>query len=427
MMLFGGSQIRQGAIISYVSLFLNMLIGLLFTPWVIRTIGRADYGLYTLVLSVISFFVFDWGLSRAITRFVAKYYAENKHDKVIQILSIVFKIYLVIAVIVFVISVAIYYFIPDIYRGLTLEEISKFKLLFVIAAVFSVVSFPFTPLNGILSAYERFVELKLCEVLHRLIIVVLMSYCLLTNKGVLSLVMANSVAGIIQILIKLFIFKKKLRLSVNLKVWNTCEAKSLATFAGWSTIITLAQRCIFIIAPSILGVVSNSVEITLLGIAITLEAYVFLFADAINGMFLPKVSKLIADKKNDDIMPLMIKIGRVQIIIISFILLGFFSCGEDFICIWVGKDFISSYYCAILIMLPSIVQLSQEIGLTTIVARNKVKEQALIYSVMAIINLIIAFPLASVYGSVGIAVSIFIAYIIRTIGLNWIFKNIGVR
>ena len=47
------NQIRTGAIISYVALFLNIVIGLLYIPWMINTIGKADYGLYTLAMSVI--------------------------------------------------------------------------------------------------------------------------------------------------------------------------------------------------------------------------------------------------------------------------------------------------------------------------------------------------------------------------------------
>ena len=35
---------------------------LLYTPWMIHSIGRENFGLYTLAMSVISLFVFDFGL-----------------------------------------------------------------------------------------------------------------------------------------------------------------------------------------------------------------------------------------------------------------------------------------------------------------------------------------------------------------------------
>ena len=46
------NQIKVGAIISYIALFVNVLIGLLYTPWLINTIGKSDYGLYTLAVSL---------------------------------------------------------------------------------------------------------------------------------------------------------------------------------------------------------------------------------------------------------------------------------------------------------------------------------------------------------------------------------------
>ena len=67
------NQLKVGAAISYMALGINILTGLFYTPWMIHTIGKANFGLYTLALSVISLFVFDFGLSSAVTRFIAKY------------------------------------------------------------------------------------------------------------------------------------------------------------------------------------------------------------------------------------------------------------------------------------------------------------------------------------------------------------------
>ena len=63
-------QIKLGAILSYLSIFINIVTGLLYTPWMIDSIGQANYGLYTLAISVTSLFVFDFGLSAAVTRFI---------------------------------------------------------------------------------------------------------------------------------------------------------------------------------------------------------------------------------------------------------------------------------------------------------------------------------------------------------------------
>jgi len=74
-------QIKVGALVSYLALGINILTGLIYTPWMINSIGRENYGLFTLSMSVISLFVFDFGLSSAVSRFMAKYLAEGRQTK----------------------------------------------------------------------------------------------------------------------------------------------------------------------------------------------------------------------------------------------------------------------------------------------------------------------------------------------------------
>lgn len=415
------NQIKAGALISYVALSLNVIIGLLYTPWMINTIGKADYGLYTLAMSVISLFVFDFGLASAITRFVSKYLAESRQDKVDNLLGLVFKLYGLGDLIILLSLVVIYFFLPSIYQGLTPEEMERFKVVYIIASLFSVISFPFIPLNGILTSYEKFVQLKSCDLVHKFIIVALMTVCLLMGAGLYALVIVNSIAGIVVIILKLIVLGKHKIRNIRWKFWDKNLLKSVLSFSIWVTVIQLAQRCIFNIAPSILAVYETSAAITILGVAITLEGYTFTFANAINGMFLPKVSRMVASDDRDEILSLMTRIGRIQIFIVGLICIGFICVGKDFIQVWLGDGFDEIYPCALMIILPSFLQLPQEIGCTTIVAEGKVRFQALVFVFMALLNLALAFPLTKYFGVKGLCLSIMIAYIFRTLSLDYIF------
>lgn len=418
------NQIKTGAIISYVALFLNVIIGLLYTPWMINAIGKADYGLYTLAMSVISLFVFDFGLGSAITRFVSKYLAEGRQDKVDNLLGLVFKLYLIGDLVILVSLTVIYFFLPSIYQGLSPKEMELFKKVYIIASMFCLISFPFLPLNGVITSYEKFIQLKSCDLAHKLIIVAMMSICLLLGGGLISLVVVNSVAGVIVILLKLDVLGKSRIGAIQWCFWDKSELKSVLGFSIWVTIILLAQRCIFNISPSILAAFATSTDITILGIAITLEGYTFSFASAINGMFLPRVSRMVANDNNEDILNLMIRIGRIQIYIIGLMCIGFICVGKEFIYVWLGGGYDEVYICALLIILPSFLQLPQEIGNTTIVAKGKVKLQAFAFMFMAAINLVLAYPMTKCLGVVGLCCSIMIAYVIRTITMDVIFYKV---
>ena len=82
-------QLKLGALLSYVAIAINIVTGILYTPWMIHSIGRENFGLYTLAMSVISLFVFDFGLSSAVTRFIAMYLAEGRQDKADNCLGLV--------------------------------------------------------------------------------------------------------------------------------------------------------------------------------------------------------------------------------------------------------------------------------------------------------------------------------------------------
>lgn len=413
-------QIKLGALMSYAAIAINILTGLLYTPWMIHSIGRENFGLYTLAMSVITLFVFDFGLSSAVTRFIAKYLAEGRQDKANNCLGLVYRLYIIIDIVLFIILMGVFFYIPDIYKELTPEEIDKFKVIYCIAAIYSVISFPFIPVNGVLNAHEKFIQVKICDVLHKLIIVSAMSVCLLTGMGLYALVMVNAVSGVLTIVFKLWCVSRYTQQQISWRYFSKAEFKEVVGFSGWVTVIALAQRCIFNLAPSILGALSGSTAIAILGIATTLEGYTYTFANAINGMFLPKVSRIVVHD-NGNVLPLMIRVGRILIYVVALIVFGIICFGQEFIRLWVGESFSDSYLCAVLIVVPSFFHLPQMIGSETVYAANKVKKMAFVMSIMAIVNLIGAISLAPILGATGICISVCIAYLIRTVGMDVIF------
>ena len=61
-------QIKFGALMSYFAIAVNIVAGLVYTPWMITKIGQGNYGLYTIASSLITLFVMDFGMSAAVGR-----------------------------------------------------------------------------------------------------------------------------------------------------------------------------------------------------------------------------------------------------------------------------------------------------------------------------------------------------------------------
>lgn len=418
-------QIKLGAVISYLNIVVNSIAGLIYTPWMVNQIGADDYGIYTLAMSLINIFLIDFGLSAAVSRFISKYNAEGNQEGVNKLLGVTYKLYLLIDLIILIALIIVYFNTHNIYQGLTPDELGKFEVVYVIAAIFSLISFPFMPLNGILTAYEKFIELKICDLFQRVFSIIFIVFALLNGYGLYALVASNAVSGILTIIIKYSIIKIKTNTKVNFKYKNRALVKEISSFSVWTAIIGIAQRFIFNITPTILGIFSKTVNIAIFGIASSLEGYVFTLANALNGLFLPRVTRITTKKGwENELLFLMIKIGRIQLFIISLIIIGFISIGKDFVLLWMGENYINSFYSAVLLILPSLIYLPQQIGNTAVIALNKVKYQALIFVIMAFINVILSTVFSYFWGAIGASLAISLAYIFRSVGMNIIYYKI---
>lgn len=410
-------QIGFGAIISYVAIIVNIVVGLIYTPWMVKQIGQSQYGLYTLANSLITLFLVDFGLSAAAARYVSNYHAEGKEEQVNNFLGVIYKFYIIVDLVIFIALTVLYFFIDKIYIKLTPEELKQFKVVYIIAASFNIVNLPFVTFNGILTAYEKFIQLKLADLIYRAIVVALTVTVLLLNWGLYALVAAHAVAGIIIIIYKFIIIKSTTHVKANFRYSDKKLFSEIFAFSFWTTVLTLAARLIFNITPTILGIVADSAAIAVFGIVTTIEGYSYTITTAINGMFMPTISKIYTTEENanEHLMPLMIKVGRFQFALNGLIIVGFALVGKSFINLWVGADYADAYYGILLVIIPGIFFNSLQVANTAMTVMNKVKIQAIIGLICGGINIAISFVASKFYGVIGASVSICIAYIIRSI------------
>ena len=93
-------QVFGGALLSYSAIIFNIISGLLYTPWMIHSIGDDQYALYTLAMSIINIFLMDFGIGSAVTKFLSNYYARGEFEKANQFMGLVYKVFFVISALI---------------------------------------------------------------------------------------------------------------------------------------------------------------------------------------------------------------------------------------------------------------------------------------------------------------------------------------
>ena len=409
-------QIKYGAIISYLSIALNLIAGLVYTPWMIKHIGQSHYGLYTLATSLITLFLIDFGLSSATSRYLSTFHAEGNEEKASKYLGAIYKLYLAISAVILVALIVVYFLLGAIYTKLTPDELSQFRMIYIISASFSIINFPFITQNGILTAYEKFIPLKLADIIYRLLIVIITAISLILGGGLYALVTVHAIVGLIVIAYKFVAIRKFVPLRADFSKTDKTVYKDIFSFSSWVMIATLAQRLVFNITPTILGITTGSAAIAVFGIVTTIESNTFMVTGAINGLFMPKISRIYAGNDNDsDIMPLMINVGRFQFALMSLIVVVFGLIGKEFILLWMGEDYIEAYIGILLVIIPGLIFNSLQIANTALTVKNKVKTQAVISIIVGGVNIVLSLIFSTLFGVIGSCLSIFVAYTIRNI------------
>ena len=153
------NQIKIGAALNYVIIGLNTLVGLLYTPYMLRMLGQNDYGLYSLVASVIAYLtILDFGFGNAIIRYTAKFRAERKQREQWEMFGMFLIVYSVIGLIAFAGGLALYYNVDTLFdRTMTAADTSQARIMMLLLTLNLLVTFPLSIFGSIITAYENFI------------------------------------------------------------------------------------------------------------------------------------------------------------------------------------------------------------------------------------------------------------------------------
>ena len=164
-------QRKLGAILSYLSIIISTIVQLLYTPLLIRMLGQSEYGLYSLVASIIGYLtILDLGFGNAIVVYTAKYRAQGKKEKEKKLHGMFKMIFYVIGIITMILGLILFFNVDNIFGNtMTSIELNKMKIMMLILTFNLVITFSFNIYSSIISAYEKFVFQKVLAIINTML------------------------------------------------------------------------------------------------------------------------------------------------------------------------------------------------------------------------------------------------------------------
>lgn len=406
------NQLKAGAFLNYIVLGLNALVGIVYTPYMLRMMGQSEYGIYSLAASLIAYLsILDLGFGNAVIRYTAKFRAEGKTEEQYSMFGMFTMLYSVIGIITFVAGMFLYFNVDSMFGStLTATELVRTRVIILLMVFNLAVTFPLSIYGAIITAYEDFIFLRLVQI-ARIILSTVVMVCLLTmGYRAIAMVVVHTVFNIITLGINYFYCRRKIKIKVRFTSLRWSFLKEVSIYSFWIFLNAIMDRIYWSTGQFVLGATSGTVAVSVFAVAIQLQSIYMMFSTAISGVFLPKVTSMVSKNDNkEEISNLFIRTGRIQYIILALVLSGFIAYGKDFIKYWAGSDYADAYYITLLFFVPLTIPLIQNLGITILQARNQMKFRSIAYIIIAAGSLLMQIPLAKYYGSIGCACGISIA------------------
>lgn len=401
------NQLKAGAILSYVAIGLNNIVGLLYTPYMLRMLGQNEYGLYSLVASVVAYLtVLDLGFANAIVRYTAKFRAENKIQEQYEMFGMFFVLYCGIGIVAFLIGLGLYFNADSLFDAtMTVEDLYKIRVMLLLMVFNIAFTFPMSIWGAIITAYENFVFQKLVNIARIILNPLVMILLLSMGYKAITMVVVITLFNVATLCINAWYCKYELGIKVKFARFKWGFLKEVSVYSFWIFLNAIMDRIYWSTGQFVLGMFSGAMAVAVYAVAIQLEHIFMSFSTAISNVFLPKITGMVARGHTEkEISDLFIRTGRIQYLIMAFILTGFILFGKQFVILWAGAGYEEAYYISLLFFVPLTVPLIQNLGITILQARNQMKFRSILYVIIALCSLCISIPLAKQYGGIGCAV-----------------------
>lgn len=405
------NQLKAGVVLNYVVIFLNTIVGLLYTPYMLRMMGQSEYGLYSLVASVIAYLtVLDLGFGNAIVRYTAKFRAEKKTEEQYEMFGMFFLLYLVIGIIAFGIGLGLYFNVDTLFGNtMTAVELSRARIMMLLLVANLAFTFPMSIWGSIIQAYEDFVFQKSLNIIRIILNTVVMICLLHFGYKAVAMVVVQTIFNVLTLVINFIYCRRKLNIHIyfRFKHFHWGFLKEVAIYSFWIFLNAIMDRVYWSTGQFVLGAMVGTAAVAVFAIAIQLEGMYMQFSTAISSVFLPKVTAMVAtNRSRKEISDLFIRTGRIQYIVLAYILSGFIIFGRQFIELWAGTDYTDAYIISLLFFIPLTVPLIQNLGITILQARNEMKFRSVLYIIIALVSLAMQIVLTRFFGGIGCAMGV---------------------
>lgn len=384
-----------------------MICGIFLSSFLLRSLGDTEYGIYQTIASFASYLVLlEFGTGTVMTRNIATCIGKKSDKKALdKNISTIWTITHILTIVIVIFSVGFYLFIGPIYsNSMTPEQIDYARYIFILVSANLILSFYLQTINGVVLGFEKYSFISIQNIIKILLRTAILTIFILIYRYSIIIAVTDTLLSAAIIIFSVLYCKKK----VNVK---------FGFFQFDKTIFKAAMPlCLAIFLQTIVNQANNNVDKFIIGIKMSPEAvtlysvalYIFSIFSSLTtipiSMYSPQISiDMSRNISNRELSEKLISPCRLTVFIGGSILFGFISAGRQFIDILYGKSYEKAWIIALILMIPSFINMVNGVLINVLNYLNKRMVRSLALMITTAANIILTVLWIDKWGMIGAA------------------------
>lgn len=420
------NELQVGAFLSYTQIGVQFVVAILYTPVMLRILGQAEFGLYSLVASLVSYLnLLSFGFGGAYMRFYARFRVVEDWAGVRRLNGMFLLVFMAMGCLATAGGALLTFNVESVLgREFSAGELHTARILFAILTVNLAITFPASVINSYITAHERFIFQKSLLIVNTIVSPLVILPALLLGYGSVGMAIGATLVNIAYTAYSATFAWSRLDMRFAFKGLKLGLLREVAVFSSFLFVNMVVDQVNWNVDKFIIGVYHGASPVAVYSVASLFSGLYITFGTAISSVFVPRVNRLVAAGSADsDLSDLFTRVGRWQFLVMGLVLSGFVFFGRPFIVLWGGPDYADSFLVALVLVVPVTALLIQNLGVEIQRAKNLHQFRSWVSLGVAIGNVLLSIPLTQRYEVLGAAAGTAISLVIgNVIVMNWHYQ-----
>jgi O-antigen/teichoic acid export membrane protein len=388
----------------YIAIATDAALGVLILPFNVAHLGTSAYGLWVLAASVTAYFsVLDMGYSGALVKFVAQYRARRDVTALNEILSTLFFVFLLAALVMYGVAGAIAVNIDRVFH-LSPDQTHTARIVLLVVTLNVAASTAFSVFGGVINGFQRYDLNNIVGSASSIVTALVNVAVLFAGYGLIALVVSMTAVRVLTLWIyRANAYRVFPGLRIRAALFRRERLREVTGFSIHMAVIDWANKLNYSVDALVIGAFVNTAAVAVWAIAQRLAEFAQRLANQLNDILFPAIVENDTAARLHRLQRIFLDGTKLSLATVVPLSGSMLLLANPLVAAWVGEEFAASALILQLLSIVVIIRVGNATGVTVLKGAGSHRIVSAANITTAVCNVVLSITLVHPLGLPGVA------------------------